>query len=148
MHIQFLIVKRHARGFLARKACAAARYKMHVVTCQRFVRGWLARLHYKRIRRGFILVESHWRRKVAKREYLKLRVLSFSHLFCYFFHFNLIFLSFNIACLLLQVEARSVENLQKMNRGLENKIIELVNKLDDKVNTPIFFVRFGNLVSL
>jgi myosin-5 len=33
----------------------------------------------------------------------------------------------------LQIEARSVEHIKKVAKGLENKIIELQQKLDEKV---------------
>ncbi len=36
-------------------------------------------------------------------------------------------------CVCFQVEARSVDNLKKLNRGMENKIIELQQKLSEQV---------------
>ena len=34
---------------------------------------------------------------------------------------------------LLQIEAKSVEHIKNVNKGLENKIIQLQQKLDTKV---------------
>ena len=39
-------------------------------------------------------------------------------------------------CVCVQVEARSVEHIKKVAKGLENKIIELQQRLDDKVRKP------------
>ena len=36
-------------------------------------------------------------------------------------------------CVCVQVEARSVDNLKRLNRGMENKIIELQQKLTEQV---------------
>jgi len=41
--------------------------------------------------------------------------------------------------LILQIEARSVEHMKSVTRGLENKIIELQQKLDEKVGTKYIF---------
>lgn len=34
----------------------------------------------------------------------------------------------------LQVEAKSVDHIKQVNKGLENKIIELQQRLDEKVS--------------
>ncbi len=43
------------------------------------------------------------------------------------------FLIYNCNCSIHQIEARSVENIKAKAKGLENKIIELSQKLDEKV---------------
>ena len=71
---------------------------------QRHIRGWLTRHAYFRMHRHVIIVQSTVRRWLARRELKRLKV-----------------------------EARSVDNLKKLNRGMENKIIELQQKLTKQV---------------
>jgi myosin-5 len=69
------------------------------------VRGFLARRRYLQTVRRIILVQSMVRRWLARRLYRKLKV-----------------------------EARSVEHVKKLNKGLENKIISLQQKIEELVS--------------
>jgi len=69
------------------------------------VRGFLARTRYLQTVRRIILVQSMVRRWLARRLYRKLKV-----------------------------EARSVEHVKKLNKGLENKIISLQQKIEELVS--------------
>jgi len=69
------------------------------------VRGFLARTRYQQTVRRIILVQSMVRRWLARRLYRKLKV-----------------------------EARSVEHVKKLNKGLENKIISLQQKIEELVS--------------
>jgi myosin-5 len=69
------------------------------------VRGFLARTRYLQTVRRIILVQSRVRRWLARRLYRKLKV-----------------------------EARSVEHVKKLNKGLENKIISLQQKIEELVS--------------
>lgn len=41
----------------------------------------------------------------------------------------------------LKIEARSVEHFKKLNKGMENKIMQLQRKIDEQVSCPdSFFV--------
>jgi len=69
------------------------------------VRRFLARTRYLQTVRHIILVQSMVRRWLARRLYRKLKV-----------------------------EARSVEHVKKLNKGLENKIISLQQKIEELVS--------------
>ncbi|XP_046984873.1 unconventional myosin-Va [Schistocerca americana] len=93
-----------ARGLLARRRYQQMRYNHAAIIIQRYVRGWLARKWYARKRTQVILVQSAIRRFLARRKFRKLRQ-----------------------------EARSVEHVKKLNKGLENKIISLQQKIGELV---------------
>jgi myosin-5 len=69
------------------------------------MRCFLARKKYLQTVRRIILVQSMVRRWLARRQYRKLKV-----------------------------EARSVEHVKKLNKGLENKIISLQQKIEELVS--------------
>ena len=67
------------------------------------MRGWITRRRYRLVLRGIVLLQSHFRRRKAR-----------------------------LAFKLLRIEARSIGHIQAVNRGLENKIIELQQRLDER----------------
>lgn len=71
---------------------------------QKWVRGWLAKQHYRRTLAAVVLLQSCVRRIKAKKELRKLKV-----------------------------EARSVEHFKNLNVGMENKIVQLQQKLNEQV---------------
>ncbi len=75
------------------------------IIIQKRVRGWLARRRYQKVRYGFIKLQGHVRRRAAKRELKRLKI-----------------------------EARSIEHVKRTAKGLENKIISLQQRLDEKVS--------------
>lgn len=74
------------------------------VIIQKWVRGWLARIYYKRSMHAIIYLQCCFRRMMAKRELKKLKI-----------------------------EARSVERYKKLHIGMENKIMQLQRKVDEQV---------------
>lgn len=72
---------------------------------QRHVRGWLARCWYKRCLVSLVYLQCCFRRMKARRELKKLKI-----------------------------EARSVEHFKKLNKGMENKIMQLQRKIDEQVS--------------
>ncbi|XP_044738776.1 unconventional myosin-Va isoform X2 [Chrysoperla carnea] len=107
--VQFLRTQRcilgiqtHARGMFARQRFMAAKYNAKAIIIQRYVRGWLCRKRYAKQQRRIVVCQSAVRRFLARRLYRKLRV-----------------------------EARSVEHVKKLNKGLENKIISLQQKIEE-----------------
>lgn len=66
------------------------------------MRGWLARRRYQEERMKVVICQSAIRRFLARRQFKKLRV-----------------------------EARSIEHVKKLNKGLENKIISLQQKIQE-----------------
>lgn len=78
---------------------------------QRHIRGWLARCWYKRCLVSIVYLQCCIRRMKARRELKKLKI-----------------------------EARSVEHFKKLNKGMENKIMQLQRRIDEQVSCPFFSV--------
>lgn len=112
-------MQRYCRGYLARLKHLQLKYNakvtvtistiankklyfMQAIIIQKFVRGWLARRNYQKQRRQIILCQATVRRHFARKQYKKLKI-----------------------------EARSIEHVKKLNKGLENKIISLQQKIED-----------------
>ena len=51
-------------------------HEHRAVTIQKMVRSYLARKRYKRVMRGIVLLQSHYRRRKAKKELKHLKVSS------------------------------------------------------------------------
>ncbi len=89
------------RGFVARKNRDLIVFNIKATKIQACARGWLARCRYKKIIRGIILLQSHFRRRKARKFFKELKI-----------------------------EARSVEHQRQLNKGLENKIISLQQQIE------------------
>ncbi|XP_076081183.1 unconventional myosin-Va-like isoform X3 [Mytilus galloprovincialis] len=96
-----LILQASIRGFFGRREFEKALHTHRAVVIQRYARGWLARVRYRRVIRGIIKLQGHYRRRKAKKELQKLKI-----------------------------EAKSVDHIKNVNKGLENKIIQLQQQLD------------------
>ena len=111
---------------------------------QRFVRGFLARKRFLTARRGVVLLQSHFRRRKAKAEFRVLKACARelrapdrtkpnqTKANLLLSDMSLVE-SLYVLCFALQIEARSTDGLKKVNVGLENKIIELQQRLDERV---------------
>ncbi|CAH1789346.1 unnamed protein product, partial [Owenia fusiformis] len=97
-----------ARGVFSRRMFKEMVRENRAVKIQTQIRGLLARRRFKMVRNGIIKLQSHYRRRKAKAQ-LKI----------------------------LKIEAKSIDHFKKTNKGLENKIIDLQQKLmeKNKVNT-------------
>lgn len=80
-----------------------------MVIIQKHVRGWLARCWYKRCLASIVYLQCCIRRMRARRELKKLKI-----------------------------EARSVEHFKKLNKGMENKIMQLQRKIDEQASFEAF----------
>ncbi len=80
-------------------------FEQKAVVIQKWVRGLLARRHYRRTLAAIVLLQSCVRRMGAKKELKKLKV-----------------------------EARSVEHFKKLNVGMENKVVQLQHKINEQVS--------------
>ncbi|XP_045538296.1 unconventional myosin-Va [Papilio machaon] len=94
----------HARGYLARRLYRDRRRVLAVITIQRYARGYLARKRVKKMKRQIVIAQAAIRRFLARRQYKRLRI-----------------------------EARSLDHVKSLNKGLENKIISLQQRLGDAV---------------
>lgn len=92
----------YGRGFLARKKYLQLVCNSKAVIIQKMVRSFLARRRYLRARKSIILLQCCWRRWLARRQYKALRA-----------------------------EARSIEHVKNLNKGLENKIISMQQRIEE-----------------
>ena len=106
---RFLLIKKtivglqsRGRGLLARRRFRNIQQESAAIVIQRYWRGWSARKTWNKKMRQIILVQSCIRRYFARKELKKLKI-----------------------------EARSVQHVQQLNKGLERKIIELQQKLNE-----------------
>lgn len=105
-----LALQRYGRGFITRRKFAED-LKIHKITViQRYCRGYLARKRFNEKIKKIVLVQCCIRRFLAKKKFRALKA-----------------------------EARSISHLQTKYKGLENKIIELQQKVDvtTKENTGL-----------
>uniref|UniRef100_A0A4W3H244 Unconventional myosin-Va-like n=1 Tax=Callorhinchus milii TaxID=7868 RepID=A0A4W3H244_CALMI len=103
-------IQAYAKGTAARVQYRKLVRERKAVMVQSWVRGWLARLSYHRTRHAVIFLQSCYRRMKARRELHKLKC-----------------------------EARSVEHYKQLNRGMENKILQLQVKVIEQVT--VLFLR-------
>ncbi|KAK9511427.1 hypothetical protein O3M35_000087 [Rhynocoris fuscipes] len=95
-------LQKYGRGLLARRRYQEMRETRAAIIIQAAIRRWLARKRYQRIRSHVIICQSAVRRFLARRRYKKMKR-----------------------------EAKSAEHLKKLNKGLENKIISLQQKISE-----------------
>uniref|UniRef100_UPI0037E8B9A8 unconventional myosin-Va isoform X2 n=1 Tax=Semicossyphus pulcher TaxID=241346 RepID=UPI0037E8B9A8 len=98
-----LVMQTILRAYMARQKYQALLREHKAVIIQRHVRGWLARCWYKRCLVSLVYLQCCMRRMKARRELKKLKI-----------------------------EARSVEHFKKLNKGMENKIMQLQRKIDEQ----------------
>ncbi|KAK2149285.1 hypothetical protein LSH36_457g02032 [Paralvinella palmiformis] len=98
-----VIIQSYAREVFAQQQFIKTQSEAKAIVIQKYIRSYLARKHYEMVRHGIIKLQAHVRRRAAKKELKKLKI-----------------------------EARSVEHIRMVAKGLENKIIELQQKLDER----------------
>ncbi|XP_077421036.1 unconventional myosin-Va isoform X1 [Vanacampus margaritifer] len=98
-----LAIQTILRAYMARQKYQALLREHKAVIIQKRVRGWLARCWYKRCLSSIVYLQCCIRRMKARRELKKLKI-----------------------------EARSVEHFKKLNKGMENKIMQLQRKIDEQ----------------
>lgn len=96
-----MALQQYGRGYLARKKFSGLMDNYRAIEIQRYCRGYLARKRYNFKIRSIIQTQAYVRRYLAKTQFKKLKA-----------------------------EARSISHLQTKYKGLENKIIELQQKVD------------------
>ncbi|XP_069546606.1 unconventional myosin-Va isoform X2 [Brachyistius frenatus] len=91
------------RAYMARQKYQGLLREAKAVIIQKRIRGWLARCWYKRCLVSIVYLQCCIRRMRARRELKKLKI-----------------------------EARSVEHFKKLNKGMENKIMQLQRRIDEQ----------------
>ncbi|GFO26379.1 unconventional myosin-va, partial [Plakobranchus ocellatus] len=108
IHTAIVVLQAHVRALFARRRYMELLQKRKAIVIQTAVRGFVQRSKFRRVMRGIVLVQSHFRRRKAR---VQLKIL--------------------------KVEAKSVDHIKRVNKGLENKIIELQQRLDEKVSETL-----------
>ncbi|XP_067824725.1 unconventional myosin-Vb-like [Heptranchias perlo] len=98
-----ITIQAYAKGMATRHMYHKMVQEQKATILQKHVRGWLAFLRYQRIRHAVIYLQCCYRRMLAYRQLKKLKF-----------------------------EARSVEHYKKLNKGMENKILQLQCKVNDQ----------------
>lgn len=73
-----LAIQCHYRGQTARKAYMRLLYENKAVVIQRYARGWLARMEFRRSIHHIVITQAAIRRWLARRELKKLKVCTYS----------------------------------------------------------------------
>ncbi|CAG9573728.1 unnamed protein product [Danaus chrysippus] len=93
-----------ARGYLARRLYKNKKILKATIGIQRYARGYLVRQKVRKRRQQIIICQAAVRRFLARRQYKRLRI-----------------------------EARSLDHVKSLNKGLENKIISLQQRLNEEI---------------
>ncbi|XP_056289192.1 unconventional myosin-Vb [Pseudoliparis swirei] len=96
-------IQAFTRGMFTRRIYHEFLLHHKALLIQKTVRGWLQRRRFLRARRAAVTVQCSFRQLLARRRLQQMKV-----------------------------EARSAERLKKLNTGMENKIVQLQRKMDDK----------------
>lgn len=122
-----ILIQKHVRGFLARRRYQRLRLLVLQLQCR--IRGMYARNRYIQLQRNAaaVIIQKNVRRWITRRKYQR-----------------------DVACVIvaqaavrrwfakkqlrkLKIEAKSVEHVKKLNKGLEKKIISLQQKIEELV---------------
>ncbi|KAL1513922.1 hypothetical protein ABEB36_003260 [Hypothenemus hampei] len=106
------------RGLLARKQFKIIKDNAMATILQKYIRGYMARKRFTKRTRYIVVCQAAIRRFLARRQYKRMRI-----------------------------EARSIEHVKKLNKGLENKIISLQQRIDDLNKSHSELVVYKNEVN-
>uniref|UniRef100_A0A1A9X3S5 Myosin motor domain-containing protein n=1 Tax=Glossina brevipalpis TaxID=37001 RepID=A0A1A9X3S5_9MUSC len=95
-------IQQYARGMLARKRFQEAMEHHKATQMQKYIRGYLARREYHKRMRNIIVCQASVRRFLARRQFKQLKA-----------------------------EAKTINHIQNMYKGLENKIITMQQRIDE-----------------
>ncbi|KAK7077772.1 Unconventional myosin-Va, partial [Halocaridina rubra] len=145
-----MTIQKFSRGLMARRRVHHMRRTAAAIKIQACVRGWLKRIRYQRLKYTVIRIQSRARGTWARQRYEHMRrvraaivIQKYTRMWLAVKHYQMavrgiITLQGMVKCFLarkqlkkLKIEARSVEHQKKLNKGLENKIISLQQKLTE-----------------
>ncbi|XP_076648342.1 dilute class unconventional myosin isoform X2 [Halictus rubicundus] len=140
-------LQRHGRGYIARQKAQAVRRERAAIKIQARVKGWLKRQRYLKIKHTVIGIQKYGRGKIARERYRRMKDNAAAitiQRFCrgYLVRMackkrleNIVIVQACIRRYLakkvfkrLKAEARNVEHVKSLNKGLEKKIIHLQQK--------------------
>lgn len=146
-------LQRHARGYLARRKAQKIREQRAAVKIQARVRGWLVRKRFINLRRVALGLQTYGRGAMARRRFRLMKDNAAAIVIQRFVRgylvrkrcrrklYNIILVQSCVRKFLarrvfrkLKAEARSVEHVKSLNKGLEMKIISLQHKITELVS--------------
>ena len=147
-------LQRHARGFLARRKAQTIREQRAAIKIQTQVKGWLARKRFLDLRRTILGLQTYGRGAMARKRFQLMRDVAAATVIQRFARgylvrmeckkklHNIIIVQNCVRKYLarkvfkrLKAEARSVEHVKSLNKGLEMKIISLQHKINELVSS-------------
>lgn len=152
-----LSVQRYGRGYLARKKAEAIRQNRASKIIQSYVRRWLCRQRYQRIYRSITAIQTHGRGIIARQKFTTLlnnfkatEIQRYSRGYLSRKAFqekrqHIVKCQAAVRRFLarrlykkMKTEAKTISHIQKMYKGLENKIISLQQRIDELNKTNSF----------
>lgn len=146
-------IQRYARGYIARKKAENIRCNRAAIKIQTRVRGWIKRTQYLRLKRTALGIQAHGRGLIARKKYQLMRDnaaailvqrIARGYLARKAYRKKLNDIIIVQSCVRrylarkelkrLKAEARSVEHVKTLNKGLENKIISMQHKINELVS--------------
>ncbi|KAJ7393773.1 Unconventional myosin-Va [Desmophyllum pertusum] len=147
-----ILIQAWVRGYLARRLAQDLREKKAAITIQRYYRGYVCRKEFMSIRSAVITIQCFTRGMFARRLRMRLLYEAKTKIIqrCWLryrarkkyrnYKKTIIYLQSCVRRMIarrqlkqLKIEARSVEHFKKLNIGMENKIINLQQRLDKQV---------------
>ncbi|KAG7189228.1 hypothetical protein KM043_008789 [Ampulex compressa] len=143
-------LQRHGRGYIGRQRAEMIRRERAALKIQARVKGWLRRRWYQQVKRTIVGLQTYGRGKMARERFKLMQDHAAATVIQRFARGYLIRMACkqklrNIvivqSCIRryrakkilrrLKAEARSVEHVKSLNKGLEKKIITLQHKIDE-----------------
>ncbi|XP_076169169.1 dilute class unconventional myosin isoform X2 [Ptiloglossa arizonensis] len=143
-------LQRYGRGYIARQKARAVREERAAIKIQAHVKGWLKRRRYLKIKRTIIGIQTYGRGKMARKKYELMKdnaaatvIQRFARgylvrMACKQKLRDIVIVQSSVRRYLakkmfrrLKAEARSVEHVKSLNKGLEKKIITLQQKITE-----------------
>ncbi|XP_076241544.1 dilute class unconventional myosin isoform X2 [Calliopsis andreniformis] len=143
-------LQRYGRGYIARQKAQAVREERAAIKIQARVKGWLKRRRYLQIKRTILGIQTYGRGKMARRRFEVMKDNAAAIVIQRFARGYLVRMAckkklrdiIRVQCCIrkylakkefrrLKAEARSVEHVKSLNKGLEKKIIELQQKITE-----------------
>ncbi|XP_017766826.1 PREDICTED: unconventional myosin-Va isoform X4 [Eufriesea mexicana] len=158
-------LQRYGRGYIARQKAQAVRRERAAIKIQARVKCWLKRRRYLQIKRTILGIETYGRGKMARQRYKLMKDIAAATVIQRFARGYLV----RMACMKkkndiiivqacirrhlakkvfrrLKAEARSVEHVKSLNKGLEKKIITLQQKITELTKENLVLKNFQNEV--
>ncbi|VVC36488.1 Hypothetical protein CINCED_3A024235 [Cinara cedri] len=148
-----LLIQSYGRGYLARCLATHLRRSKAAIKIQKVIRGWLCRKKYLRVQVATLVLQKYYRGYVARqftqelrRNNAAVRIQSIVRMWlCYRHYHDTLDKIIKVQCCIrrwfarrclkaLKKEARSVAHVTKLNKGLENKIYTMQQKITDLNN--------------